>query len=234
MKKNIYILFCLLFTVYCLLLFSCAKDKSAESTTDLGHNYFPDDVGRYVIYDVDSIWQDDPASFHDTTRYLLKEVIAAIFLDNSGRPTLRIERFIKMYNDSIPYDSMNWIGPKVWTVNRTQSTLEKKEENITYLKLVFPAREGKQWNGNAYNTLGQKEYEIISVDQAESINSINFDSVVTVKQFEQIDFIQYRYEIEKFARNVGLIYKERDSIYDGGTADTVGYTFTQKIVSYGK
>lgn len=225
-----------------ILASHCTKDKSTETPIDLGYNYFPDDVGRYIIYEVDSITQDDPVNFHDTTRYLLKEVIAATFLDNSGRTTLRIERFYKIYSSTIPYDSMNWTGQKVWTVNRTQSTLEKKEENITYLKLVFPVREGKQWNGNAYNTLGQKDYEIISVDQPETINNINFDSVLTVRQFEQINIIEYRYELEKYARNIGLVFKQSDSLsiqqqdvnddipYD----DTVGYTFTQKIVSYGK
>ena len=224
-----------IFVLLCgVVIFSCKKDKPVESV-DFGYNYLPDEVGRYVIYEVDSIVYDDVAHpVPYTFRYLLKEVIAATFLDNSGRQTLRIERFYKMYNDTVPYDSMVWIGPRVWHANKTSSTFEKVEENIRYVRLVFPVSEGKQWNGNAYNTLGQKEYEIISVDQPESINNINFDSVVTVKQFEKINFIENIYEAEKYARNAGLIYKKRDSIYHGGGADTVGYTFTQKIVSYGK
>ena len=66
--------------------------------------------------------------------------------------------------------------------------------------------------------------------------------MLTVKQFEQINIIEYRFEKEKYARNVGLIFKQRDSLsiqqHDGNDVppfdDTVGYTFTQKIVSYGK
>lgn len=228
--KNIF----LFFLLFGIIIFSCTKDKSTNPLIDLGYNYFPDDVSRYVIYDVDSIWQDDAAGIHDTTRYLLKEVIAATFLDNSGRPTLRLERFYKMYNDTVPYDSMNWIGPRIWYANKTTSTFEKVEENIRFIRLVFPVKEGKLWNGNAFNTLGEKEYEIISVDQSESVNNIIFDSVVTVKQFENINFIENIYEAEKYARNVGLIYKVRDSLYHGGGADTVGYTFIQKIVLYGK
>ena len=222
----------------CLVLllgfFSCKKDKEVEPTVDLGYNYYPDEVGRYVIYEVDSIYQDDPLLWRDTTRYILKEVIASTFVDNSGRTTLRLERFYKMYVDTIPYDSIAWVGPRVWYANRTSSTLERVEENNRYLRLVFPAKEGEIWNGNVYNTLGEKEYEITSTDQPETINGLAFDSVVTVKQFEQINFIERRYEEEKFARNVGLIYKVRDSLYDGGTNDTVGYTFRQKIISYGK
>lgn len=223
----------ILFILIVAVIASCKKDVSTSESVDLAYNYFPDDVGRYIIYEVDSIAQDDPSNKRDTTRYLLKEVIAESFMDNSGRPTLRIERFVKIYSSSIPYDSMNWIGPKVWYANKTASTAEKVEENIRYIKLIFPPKEGKEWNGNTFNTLGNKQYEIVSVDESETINTIFFDSVVTVKQFEQINFIEYINETEKYARNIGLIYKVRDSLYDGGTADTVGYKFSQRIVSYG-
>ncbi len=129
---------------------------------------------------------------------------------------------------------MNWEGPRVWYANRTATTAEKVEENKRFIKLVFPSQNGKEWDGNSFNSLGEKIYEIISSDESESVNSLSFDSVVTVKQFEQDDFIEYIYEMEKYARNVGLIYKVRDSLYDGGGSDTIGYTYRQKIVSYGK
>ena len=222
------------FLLFGILFFSCKKDSPTPSSLDFGYNYLPDEIGRYVIYEVDSIAQDDKSNKHDTTRYLLKELIASSFLDNSNRPTLRIERYYKFYKKNIPYDSMNWIGPRVWFANKTIYTAEKVEENIRYLKLAFPVVKGKRWNGNLYNTLGRKDYEVMFLDQAETINAIDFDSVVTVKQVQKIDFIEYIYEAEKYARNVGLIYKIRDSLYDGGTLDTIGFRYTQKIISYGK
>jgi hypothetical protein len=214
--------------------YSCKKDPAAETPIDLGYNYLPDDVGRFIIYEVDSISYDDVSGPPDTIRYLLKELIAAAFTDNTGKPALKLERYYKMYSDSIPYDSLSWIGPRIWSANKSSSDFQKFEENVRYIRLIFPVKEGKQWNGNSYNTLGEKEYEIISVDESANINSSSFDSVVTVKQFEQINFIENRYEEEKYARNVGLIYKQRDSLYHGGGPDTTGYTFRQKIVSYGK
>jgi hypothetical protein len=217
-----------------VLFFSCKKDAPAEPSVDFSYNYFPNEIGRYVVYQVDSIAQDDKSNKHDTTQYLLKELIASSFLDNSNRPTLRIERYYKFYKKNIPYDSMNWIGPRVWFANKTTYTTEKVEENIRYLKLAFPMSKGKKWNGNVYNTFGRKEYEVMSLDQPETINAIDFDSVATIKQLKKIDFIEYIYEAEKYVRNVGLVYKVRDSLYDGGTVDTIGYMYTQKIISYGK
>lgn len=232
MKKiSLFILLSLIF-----LFFSCKKDVEQNEIIEMGYHYFPDDIGRYVIYEVDSVAYDDKAfNPPKLTRYLLKEMITSSFQDNSGRPTLRIERFKKMYNDSIPYDSMIWIGPKVWHSNKTSSTAEKVEENIRYIKLVFPIKEAREWDGNSYNTLGQKNYEIISIDEPEIIGNLHFDSVVTVNQFEKYNFIEYIHEFEKYAKNVGLIFRKRDSLYWGSTPnDTIGYTFTQKIVSFGK
>lgn len=231
MKTNKYIF---LFLIFLAAIPSCKKDIDTVEPVDFGYTYFPGQIGRYVIYEVDSIAYDDAAHPPDTTRYLLKELNASLFLDNSGRQTVRIERYYKMYNPSIPYDSIPWMGPRVWSANLTTTTIEKVEENVRYIKLVFPSSKGKKWNGNAYNTFGQKEYEILSSDQAELVNNHSFDSVVTILQTEQKDFIRYIYEVEKYARGVGLVYKERDSIYHGGTADFVGYMFKQKIVSHGK
>jgi hypothetical protein len=222
------------FSLLGMFLYACKKDSPEVVHVDFGYNYLPEEAGRYIIYEVDSISYDDVSHPPDTTRYLLKEVIDTIFIDNTGKPAMRIERYYKFHNDTVPYSVLPWTGPRVWFANKSSTDFQKVEENVRYLKLVFPAKEGKQWNGNIYNTLGEKDYEIISADKNEVINSISFDSVLTVKQFEQINFIEYRYESEKYARNVGLVYKERDSIYDGGGQDTIGYTYRQKIISYGK
>lgn len=232
MKRNIF--FILLVSL--LTWHSCKKDPPPQDDqqTYLGYNYYPQQVGSYVIYEVDSIAFDDKSHPPDTTRYILKELVESVFTDNSGRPTLRLERYYKMYNDTIPYDSLPWIGPRIWYANVTNTTLERTEENLRYIRLVFPPKKGKEWDGNAFNTFDAKDYEVLSADQPEVVNGISFDSVVTVLQYEQIDFIEYIYEAEKYAANVGLVYKQRDSIYDGGGPDSIGYLFTQKVISYGK
>ncbi|MBI3502993.1 MAG: hypothetical protein HY063_14475 [Bacteroidetes bacterium] len=223
MKKIVHI------TFYFLLLSSCHKDKPVVPPPDLGYAYFPLTIGHYVIYNVDSTVLDTKSNVDTTFRYQLKEVAAELFYDNAGRPTYKIFRY-KRSIDTLPWQST---PQQVWTANRTATTAERTEENIRYIKLVFPVKQGKQWNGNAFNILGEKDYEIISLDQKETIGTLSFDSTLTVKQFEQKDLIETIYEAEKYARNAGLVYKERDSLYWGG-GDTVGYTFTQKIVSYGK
>ena len=48
--------FLLVFLLLPLGFWSCKKDKTV--TPDAGYNYFPNQVGRYVVYDVDSLYYD--------------------------------------------------------------------------------------------------------------------------------------------------------------------------------
>lgn len=230
-----------IFFIFLVLLSFCKKDKTIQPSINYGYNYSPCIIGSYIIYQVDSIAQDDISNKRDTTRYLVKEYFASEFTDLSGRPAFHIERYFKHYKKNVPYDQMPWSASHVWYANLTTPGYEVVEENIRYIKLVFPVKEKIKWNGNLYNTLGVKEYKLDSVDVPLRIGKLAFDSVVVVKHFEDRNFIRYQLEKEKYARNLGLIYKQRDSIsmspHDAGDfppyKDTVGYFFTQKIISYG-
>src|SRR6266481_1017842 len=101
MKQLIGILF-LLF-VLTSGFFSCKKD--AIPPPDMGYNYFPNQVGRYVIYNVDSFYYAGIPVVIDTFKFQIKEKIESMFTDNEGRPSIRLERYIKYYNDTVSYDS---------------------------------------------------------------------------------------------------------------------------------
>ena len=114
--------------VVLLGFYSCKKD--APSKVEVGYNYYPNKVGSWIIYDVDSIVWDDfnaPNIAIDTFTYQIKEVNESFFLDNEGRETTRIERY-KRTNSTMP-----WIIKDVWYGNRTASKVERVEENIKYI-----------------------------------------------------------------------------------------------------
>jgi hypothetical protein len=187
---------------------SCKKDKAIAP--DMGYNYFPNQVGRYVVYDVDSFFYDDFNKKTDTFKFQLKEKIESIFTDNQNRPTIRLERYKKNYSATVPYSSMSWVLKDVWAENRTANTSEKVEENVRYIKLHFPVKENQKWNGNSQNTLAAWDYDYAFFDQARTIGNIKFDSVLQVTQFDDKlqNLIEHKYYIEKYARNIGLIYKQ--------------------------
>lgn len=188
-------------------VYSCKKDPGA--TVDMGYNYFPDQPGRYVIYQVDSIFYN-ATSFPplvDTFKFLLKEKIESVYADNEGRPTMRLERYIKKYNASVPYSDMSWQLRNVWAQNKSLKTVEKVEENVRFVKLRFPVSIESKWDGNAYNTLGEQTYKYNFIDKERTIGNIKFDSVLQVDQRNETSLISKYYYEEKYARNAGLIYK---------------------------
>ncbi|HKR03611.1 MAG TPA: hypothetical protein VJY62_03170, partial [Bacteroidia bacterium] len=139
----------------------------------------------------------------DTFHFQIKEVIESTFIDNEGRQTLRMERY-RRTDESQP-----WVIFKVWSANLTSISAEKKEDNIIYVKLVFPVLSNKKWNGNVKNDLGNQEYQYASVNSPVSFNSFSFDSALTVLQNDFDDAITAKdYEIEKYAAGIGMFFKE--------------------------
>lgn len=197
----------LFITVLLLSTFYSCKKDTEQTVVDMGYSYFPNQVGNYVVYDVDSFFYNDFTDHIDTFKFQLKEKIESVFLDNEGRSTLRIERYVRFYNPAIPYPSIPWKLRDVWTANRTTTTAEKVEENVRYTKLAFPVTTKSSWNGNAQNTTTPIDYSYLFVDLPRTVGSIRFDSVLQVDQQDELTVVSKKFYIEKYARNVGLVFK---------------------------
>jgi len=185
-----------------ILLFGCKKDKET-TTIDLGTNYFPREVGSWVIYDIDSIIHDDndaQLGYIDTFKYQFKEVIESKYTDTAGVLNHRIERYSRT-------DTTDWVILDVWSSRMDNYRAIQVEENIDFIKLIFAPKIGDTWNGNAYNMLNEWDYEYTSVDIRDTINMLIFDSVLTVVQHEDVNIIEREYAEEKYARGIGRVSK---------------------------
>lgn len=221
--KNKILLLCAV-AILSFTQFSCNENTVAENLTlKKGYNYFPLEIGNYIIYQLDSIiYRGQSGSecmfIQDTASHFLKEEVVDVFEDNTGALNYIIERFTSQ-NQNGP-----WQVTDVWNTKKTETQVERVEENLRFIKIVFPVRESTGWNGNTFFqdttiVLGgetidfykhwSEQYEYESVDLPEEFNGIMFDSVMTVIQSEASENkINHRVSIEKYARGVGLIYKE--------------------------
>ena len=199
--------------VFITTLVGC-KNK-IETPPDVGYDYAPTTIGKYVIYDVDSTIYDDFK--HDTTyyKYRIKEKLEEAITDNQGRPAIKLVRYIKKYNPLISYDNMAWTVKDVWSYTKTNTTLEVVEEDLRFTKLAFPVKTDASWDGNAHNTLGNLDYKYNYVDAAETINGGVFDKVLYIEQKDDKskNAIRRQFYIEKYAKNVGLVYREIKDLY---------------------
>ncbi|MDP4266888.1 MAG: hypothetical protein Q8880_05595 [Bacteroidota bacterium] len=212
MRKYIIFNFNVLIISSLFLLFSCKKD-TLENTSNDDKLFFPSNIGHYVIYDVDSsyIFQGKSVKTH----FQVKELIESNFLDNSNRNTQRIERYIRLS------DTANWVLSRVWYSNLTASSAERIEENMRYVKLIFPISQWKQWNKNVYvDTVSEIKSQYTSVFTSYNVNGINFPNTVTVSLENDSSIIHKNYNIEVYAKNVGMIYRQmiylRKKIDDSG------------------
>lgn len=189
-------------------VFSCKNEK--EEAPDVGYGYAPLTIGQYVIYDVDSTVYDD--FNHDTVyyKYRIKQKLEENFTDDQGRAAIKMIRYIKMFDPNVNYNNMPWIIKDVWVYIRTNTTLEVVEENVRFSKLIFPVVLDATWNGNANNSSGSQDYKYNYIDQGETINGATFDNVLFVEQKDDKNknHIHREYFVEKYAKDVGLVYKE--------------------------
>lgn len=219
-----------------LLLFACKRDTETISV-DLGYDYFPSKKGSYVVYQVDSFFYNDFTSTIDTFQFQIKEVLADNYFDLSKQATQRIERFYrKNTNDA-------WVIKDVWFANRTSTTAEKVEENIRYVKIVFPLKKGNEWNGNRFNNLGEQNYTLKHINEPLKLGSLNFDSIININQVADSNLIEKKIAYEIYAKHIGLVYKKNLNITDKDTVINYnlplekransGFDLTYKAIAFG-
>ena len=187
---------------------SCTKHNT-EAAPDLGYDYYPAKIGSYIIYDVDSICYRQPQNDTLKFKFQIKEKFDTLFTDNQGRPTVKIIRYKKKYSSTVPYSQMAWDQIQdVWVANKSKTDVEVVEENIRYTKLPFPIKLNLVWNGTAHADTVECDYKCTDFDSPVSYGSLSFQKTLTVNQFYFSTAISYQNYNEKYARGVGLIYKE--------------------------
>jgi hypothetical protein len=229
----------LIFPLFITAFFFVSCKRETYTPVDIGYKYFPVNIGHWVTYEVDStVWDGFyPVGNPQHIRkyhFQITELIQSTFLDNQNRPTQRIERYEK--NDTLPTFLKN-----VWVANLTSVTAEKVEGNVRYIKLVFPIDAGQAWNGNAFNTLIPMNYQYDNVFEPYTVNGVTFDSTVTVIQDIDSNLINVKNMFEVYAKNVGMIFKQFDTLLYQPQQPTnpypdsivAGVKCTYKIISYG-
>lgn len=239
MKKGLFILITVLISI---AVFSCKK-KTEPVKPDIGEAYYPSTIGKYIIYNVDSIIFDEFTFDSTFYKYQIKEKIEEGYTDLQGRPALKLVRYIKKFNAAVSYSAMPWTIKDVWQVNITNRNVEVVEENIRFVKLIFPVKQNSTWNGNSTNTMEEWEYKYSYMDKTETIGGIQFSKVALIIQKKFPTKISREDYSEKYAKDVGLVYREiidlkYNSIYNENTdwkdiPDKSGIVYHATVVSYG-
>lgn len=233
MKNNSYFLFFLILITF----FSCKKDEKTIVSINYGYNYAGLRVGKYVVYDVDSTFYNVPFNIVNNYKFQIKEIVDSKYIDAQGNEAYKIIRYKK---DTTV--SQNWEHQVVWNATITKSNFQKVEDNVRFVKLLFPIKSDKVWNGNSMNTLSSWEYKYTSTHLQEQVGNAMLDSVTTVTQFDDNNeiLIQRQFFQEKYAANIGMVYKriiDINKVFNNSTglfenSEGLDITYTYNSIGY--
>ena len=224
-------------------MFSCKKVTT--TSLDPTRNYFPINLHKSVIYDVDSIYYYGAAG----TRYEIKcQMKYAI--DDTVTYNNQLSYIMDVFTR--PYESAPWVGSSVILITPTPTGILYYQDRTKYLKMTFPVAQGTTWKGNQYAEINDSAFSYLkdwnytyqNYHLAYTNGLTTYDNTVTVLEDDQNVNYQnvdsavagYRtYAKEVYAYDVGMIYKEWTH-YTFNANDTFqnknGYTVIMKAVSY--
>ncbi len=195
-----------------ILLCACGESYIDPADLDNGSDYFPVEQGHWVSYRLDSTVYDDFDNSVTTYSYTIKEEIGESFTDDEGNDAVRINRY------TLDEGSGSWDLLNQWYLTIYDDKVEKVEENLRFIKMVFPVSSGRSWKGNAKidpsidgaASLEDWQYRYTDVGLSSDIEGQNFGPTLTVIQndYGADNLIQRIYAVEKYAKDVGLVYKE--------------------------
>jgi hypothetical protein len=217
----------LTFLLPLLWIFQACETTEGEPVYT-GEEYFGFTTGKWLHYKVDSIVYDDFLGEIFTYSYEVKEINKEFFTDSQGINKIRIERFFRVNN------MQDWQIKNVWTSYLQPIRAVKTEENINFVKLVFPVSERKTWNGNVFNSKDEQSYFISDIHQPYTLGNLSFDSTLTVLQNNFVTLIGEEFQYEMYAIKVGMIYKkyvDLEKEIDGTIIRGVDYSYT--LIDYG-
>ena len=226
-------LFTLLLFAASLLVIGSCKRESKNFAVNYQYNYYPLDSGHYVIYNVDSIqYNFNGIQTYDTITYQEMQVITDTFYDNQNRLNHYVDNYRR--TDS----TQPWVFDRRWYALLTTTNLQLNEDDLRFVKLVFPPALNETWNGNIYlptsnPLLPGDQYAIFqnwsyfydNVDTTFNLNNLIINNTIVVSEVNQITLVANLVRTEAYAPNIGLIYQQWDNLVAGGNGIVTDWNY---------
>ncbi len=187
--------------VVLLGLSSCTEEQ--DVSPDLGYDFYPLQVGKYWEYQVDSVVYDDDGARVDTAQLFFREEIVEQRLDEAGDTVYVAERSERYYADA------PWLIREVFSLRRTRTQAIRTENNLSFIKLIFPIRRNKRWDGNLFfnsslniPVAGENVQPFLYWEYRYS--DVKNDTVIVQLADYEISNKDIRHAQEKYTKGVGL------------------------------
>lgn len=218
MKKFTFLIVFALFASF--MFFACVKNEDTTLKIDNGYEYFPLKVGKYKVFQADSIVYDTLAGGKavkiDSIRFFQKEIVVDTFVNQIGETVFRIERFERKKSTE------PWLLKDVLFSERNAKQATRTDQGLRLLKMAFPIRKRQAWNSIIYVDefmsvkVGGQYVELFknwdsfmaSLNVPETINGRRYGNVATIKYADDENKLELRKVTEKYVRDTGLVFNE--------------------------
>lgn len=203
-----------------VLFFIGCQKQTVELSFDSINNYFPIKKGTALTYRFDSTSYNGVNNAKLTNSYIVRDVLDSSITDNLGKTTYIFKRSVRSKLDTTKWDLL-----LTYRASIDSSKLYITENNLRFIKMVSPIREGLTWKGNSFINTNENtglayyenwDYTYGKLNDPFSINNNSFASTLTVLQKSDTignptDRKQYSsllFSKEVYAKDIGLVYKE--------------------------
>ena len=195
-------------TIYFALLFlvvSCG-DNIVETPENInyGYQYFPVEVGYTWEYQIDSVLVFQGGDANIITSSFVQEKVTQLLSDDGNEKVYRLERSHKSKIDG------SYALLDIWQITLDAEKATKTEENLKFIKLVFPALTNKKWDGNAFFDSDKEfsvaannvtiyqdwNYKIEATGLSQTFNDIEYNDVLHVSHIDEESLINKRFSDE--------------------------------------
>lgn len=194
---------------------SCTKETEPVDESTFGYDFFPVTKGKSWIYASDSIIYDNGGTKIDTFVSFIKEEIGDSFIDEAGNTVYKLNRYFRRNPTDV------WSRTNTWTTYTDRTRAIRTEENLKFVKLVFPLKKGLRWDGNVFldedikiDVAGESieayknwKHKIEEINEKFSFKGS--DAVaVKVNLVDDASIIDRRKVTEYYGKGIGLLKKE--------------------------
>jgi hypothetical protein len=245
-----------IFSAVLLLVVAAGCKHEVESyTSEPLSDYLPLTIGKYITYQLDSTVFTGFGRNEEVHHYQEKQEVAAQFTDNLGRPSYRINRYLR---DSA--GTQAWQVAGTFFITPSEKTIEVVENNLRTVPLALPIKKGFSWKGNEYLPFrpyndqydfssdinfdpSNWEFTYASVGDALSLNGQNLSDVITVTQIDEetegsdVLLSGKTFWQDKYAKGIGLVYQERvmwerEPNVDNSDPFKIGFGVTRTLLEH--
>ena len=205
--------------------FSCSE-KTEEFPTETLPEYYPLEVGKSITYRLDSMVFTNFQRDIEVHSYQVKHVVESEITDNLNRPSYKILRYLRSADGT-----GEWVNNGSYFITPLSDRVEVIEDNLRFIKLHAPLREGYNWKGNSYlhiDPYGSYKFTLFGYMRNWEYNYDTFDASVEHEGQVYNDVWTVEEEnygenfpvteparpggkiraVEKYAKNIGLVFRE--------------------------